>query len=1053
MTDDKRNAPRGGESPNPKLEGVGLDATLPGAQQSSSNPEDLGAASTLPQPPASSSDPEDLGAATTLPAASEESHRPIDDSDALGETVEIYAPPKVTDPLAKLLGVADGLINPDAGSNITSADPIVAAKAEYAQRYELREEVGRGGIGRVLLAFDPRLGREVALKELLPRFASGKSVGPGATPTTGTSRSPAEVRFLDEARITAQLEHPGIVPVHELGQRADGSIFYAMRMVRGRDMKKALRGRGLRERLELIPNYLELCHAIAYAHSRGVVHRDLKPDNVMLGEFGETVVLDWGLAKVRGKKDRRMEVLADEMELLRKSSGTETVMGAPLGTPTYMPPEQAAGKLDEIDERSDVYSLGAILYEQLTGRTPHSGSSALEVLERVQKDEIVPPDQLEGEAPPELAAICMRALARQPGDRYDSAKLLAEDVRRFQVGGLVRAHSYSMWDLARRWLVRHRRAIAVVSALLTVAAAMWWYRGYADTQRSARAEQQRKVRVRGEVEQILSAVARGPKVSNWLDVYTFKLIALKEPLVEQRLVRELAHPEVRVRMLVSRSLGGMKSRRAVELLCARLAKGVEPSETVVIAVINALGIIGDSRANDPVSRARFHHGQFGAVWRNTKLAFRMIPLPPLPKTGGTADQLVDRGRDSANKGYRKEAIALYSRALVLDPKLARAHVNRAIERKLLENVKGALADYGRAIALDPKDPAPYLNRSYILKKRKRYSEALADLDRVVASPKYRSMGLSARALVYRHMGRLDDALKDYRASFVLRPDRATIPFNMAFVWAFKGDPAQALALVNQALKIQPSYTRALVLRASIRRYRGDLAGALLDTERAVTLDPAYSKAYLARGRVELARGRRAAAKADFDKVVAGAKKEYWPWGARAAYYHYELGQYAQAARDFAKALSLSGSAKIAHQYTILLAAVALRAGDRAAAKRRLQGVVVKTPPGAYGSAVGFVTRKLDRAAFVRAEPFTSLRKAYLSFLEGLGAELAGDLPAALKAYTAALSPYPWDDFWYGMAAHNAKVLGQRLSPSAPDPDPDPVPRPQPRLRPRPRVSP
>ncbi len=1027
--------------PPPGVENVAVDATLPAVAKVPPRPGDLGVASTLPVGglPAQLKNvglkvtlSKGKAMATPLVATPVETDtageaKGADEAVALNETLEIYAPEQVADPLAKMLGVPDGLVNPDAAMELP-LDPAAAAKAEYAQRYELRDEVGRGGIGRVVLAFDPRLGREVALKELLPRFASGKSVGVGTTPDAGSSRSPAEVRFLDEARITAQLEHPGIVPVHELGQRADGSIYYAMRMVRGRDMKKALKGRGLRERLELIPNYLELCHAMAYAHSRGVMHRDLKPDNVMLGEFGETVVLDWGLAKVRGKKDRRMEALADEMEQLRKSSGTETVMGAPLGTPAYMPPEQAAGQLELIDERSDVYSLGAILYEVLTGRAPHSGDSALAVLDMVQSEDIVPPEQREAEVPPELSAICQRALAKRREERYETAKLLAEDVRRFQVGGLVRAHDYSLWDLTRRWLKRHRTALVVVVALLAVAGGMWQYRGYTEKSRRARAERNRQAQVKGELEKILVDVARGPKVKNWLDVYTFKLIALKEPLVERRLLQELGHPKVAVRQLVARSLGGMKSLGAVDPLCARLKKGVEPSETVVIAVINALGIIGHSRANEPVSRARFRHGQFGAVWRNTKLAFRMIPLPPLPKTGVTANLLVDRGRDTANKGDRAGAIALYTRAMKLDPKLTRAYVNRAIERKVLGDVSGALADYGRAIQLNPKDVASYNNRAYILRSQGKYAAALADLNRVVASPKYRVLGLSARAVVYRHMGRADDALRDYRAAFAAQPDRASIPYNMAFVWADKGDLVRVLDSLGKALKIQPSYTRALVARSSVLLHRGDFAGALVDAERAVSLDPAYKPAYTARGRVLLARGRLKASQADFDKGVALSKKRSAYRGVRAVFFHAVRGRYDLAKTDLARALKLARSEEEARGYRILLIAIAVRAGDMVGARKQLAGAVVldtKAPKKRAG-AILYLRGELSEAALQKAVPFYrrvgQRGESYMAFLRGLKAELAGTLPLAVKAYTTATRILRWSTPWYALARQSLKVL-------------------------------
>src|SRR5207302_2244773 len=202
-------------------------------------------------------------------------------------------------------------------------------------RYQVRSEYGRGGQSRVLLAFDAHMGREIALKELLPE---------GAEPGSGSGSQAAASRFVREARITGQLEHPNIVPVYELGRPDDGSFYYTQKLVRGVTLKAKLReAKTLADRLKLLTHFADICHAVAYAHSRGVVHRDLKPDNVMVGQFGETVVLDWGLAKARGEKDVKGKQLQRETEAMRADA---TMAGHALGTPSYMSPEQAQGKLE-----------------------------------------------------------------------------------------------------------------------------------------------------------------------------------------------------------------------------------------------------------------------------------------------------------------------------------------------------------------------------------------------------------------------------------------------------------------------------------------------------------------------------------------------------------------------------------------------------------------------------------------------------------------------------------------------------------------------------------
>ncbi|MCY1062794.1 protein kinase [Nannocystis sp. SCPEA4] len=318
-------------------------------------------------------------------------------------------------------------------------------------RYEFGEAFATGGLGVVRRARDRRLGRTVAVKELLRTDAA------------------AEHRFALEAAITARLQHPGIVPLYDIGRHATGEPYYCMKLVEGQTLEHEIRRRPqLADRLALIEHVIAAADAVAYAHRHGVIHRDLKPANILVGELGEAVVIDWGLAK------DTTGAIADtlsEPPPTPTANGTISTMtehGTVLGTLRYMPPEQARG--EAVDARGDVFALGAVLYHVLAGEPPYTGVDPRVLATRVAEGAIDDLRRLCPDAPRELVAIAQRAMAPRPDDRYPGAEALADDLRRFLTGRLVGAHRYSTGEVVRLWLRRHRAVVGVAAASLAALA-------------------------------------------------------------------------------------------------------------------------------------------------------------------------------------------------------------------------------------------------------------------------------------------------------------------------------------------------------------------------------------------------------------------------------------------------------------------------------------------------------------------------------------------------------------------------------------------------------
>ncbi len=351
--------------------------------------------------------------------------------------------------------------------SVLSRPPMGSAR--ISGHITVRGSVGQGGMGRVLLGQDERIGRDVAVKELL---------------TDQVSSPESVARFLREARITGRLEHPGIVPVHELGEQPDGRPYYVMKYVRGRTLADALADanrlppdQAALARHQLLGNLIAVCDAMAYAHAQGVVHRDLKPGNIILGPFGETLILDWGLARTEAG-DGRLPNAGDRTGASCQAAQSVdgpghahhadvTRQGDVLGTPAYMAPEQANPGLGPVDRRSDVFALGCILFHVLAGYPPVRGAPAT-VMQRMADDQPLPSARsVVADGSVDLAAICDHALAKSPSARFADAGAMAVELRAWRDGRLVSVMDYTPRQLMRRFVRRHRLVLgaAAVTAL------------------------------------------------------------------------------------------------------------------------------------------------------------------------------------------------------------------------------------------------------------------------------------------------------------------------------------------------------------------------------------------------------------------------------------------------------------------------------------------------------------------------------------------------------------------------------------------------------------
>jgi tetratricopeptide (TPR) repeat protein len=664
------------------------------------------------------------------------------------------------------------LLGPTVASDAKTASPAAdASELPIVDRgnYAVEGEFARGGMGRILSARDRRLSRVVALKELQATTA------------------PDARRFVREALVTARLQHPAIVPIYEAGRWPDGVPFYAMKLVSGRSLDALIRGAegGLSGRLALLPHLLAVAEAVAFAHSQRIVHRDLKPANVLVGGFGETVVVDWGLAKDLSA------VTSDDTDpeprVGTAGGQDETVVGSVLGTPAFMPPEQARG--EPVDERADVFALGAMLYYLLAGTPPRSGTTVREVLAAAANEQQpVPVAEREPETPPDLAAIVRKAMDPAPARRYPTARELAEDLRRFQTGQLVSAHRYSPGELLRRW-VRQHRAVVTVAAVLGLALVTAIVGGFLAVRRQAKIAE-------GERDRARTAAAEAEQVNAFLR----GMLASADPYAGGK--------EVTVASVLDRAsqrlseLGGQPEVKAsLELTLGQTYKGLgllDPAEAHARAALEGL--------------LRLHGEDHADVAHARELV---------------ASVLLDRGDlEKAEASYR-EAIASFDRlgqgdgewALSARSDLAATLQNlgrfdeaEALDRDLLERQR-------RVFGHESDDVANTLNNlGVVLGQRGNWPEAEAlhrealEIIRRVKGPRNPEVAsaLSAVANAVESRGDLAGAEELYREALTMRreilgsehPETAHSVYDLAYLLRTRGEDKEAEALCREVLALR-----------------------------------------------------------------------------------------------------------------------------------------------------------------------------------------------------------------------------------------------------------
>jgi tetratricopeptide (TPR) repeat protein len=599
---------------------------------------------------------------------------------------------------------------------------------------------------------------------------------------------PEASRFVREALVTARLQHPAIVPIYEAGRWPEGAPFYAMKLVSGRSLDALIRAAGsLPERLALLPHLLAVAEAVAYAHSQRVIHRDLKPANVLVGAFGETVLVDWGLAKDLSRPSSGAEPSDPELPRAAASSRDATVVGSVLGTPAYMPPEQARGQ--PVDERADVYALGAMLYYLLVGVPPHSGTTVQEVLAAAASQAPAPVEAREPLAPGDLVAIVTKAMDPLPARRYATAAELASDLRRFQTGQLVSAHRYSTGELLRRWLRQHRAAVTVAAAsAIALAAAVAV--GFIAVERQARIAEAERDRARLEATK-----------AEQVNAFLREMLGSADPRTEGRAVTVASLLDRASAQLDDELADQPELRASLRLTLGQTYEGLglfEPAERLLRAALEERSLRLGTRhaevahAQEAVASLLLAKGDFSAaepLYREALATFERV-----------------------GEGDTEHALSARNNLATTLENLGRLDEAEAVHRDVIARRRRAPGDQSASLAVSLNNLGVVLGQRGDWAGAEPLHRESLELIRRVRGPRSpeTAAAMTSLANVVESRGELAAAEALYRDALAIRrealgkehPDTARGLYALAGLLRTRGEPAQAEALSREALALR-----------------------------------------------------------------------------------------------------------------------------------------------------------------------------------------------------------------------------------------------------------